>query len=292
MKSTTIRKRRPLSIERCEPRLCMAASVGWDGAGRGSANLSYYVGEVPANAGVTQSQFEAAVESALAAWSAVAAITFTQTAVAGQNDALDFTFARLDGSGGTLAQAYFPDDVNAARIAGDVQFDASEQWEIGNARGNAAFDLVAVAVHEIGHALGLEHSHVGGSIMAASISAASVFSSLATTDKTSILQLYAAQSASTSTSPTNTSPSTPLAPTATTPAPSTPTTKPTTPTSTTPTTPTTDSPTGNRPTNTWYPRVVYFYRWWNPFTTLTRQFTNQFHSLANATFVTFTSRQR
>ncbi|MDP9131067.1 MAG: hypothetical protein M3N35_11830, partial [Candidatus Binatota bacterium] len=64
MKSTTLRKRRPFSIERCEPRLCMAASVGWDGAGRGSANLSYYVGDVPANAGVSQSQFEAAVESA------------------------------------------------------------------------------------------------------------------------------------------------------------------------------------------------------------------------------------
>lgn len=271
----------------------MAASVGWDGAGRGSANLSYYVGEVPANAGVTQSQFEAAVESALAAWSAVAAITFTQTAVAGQNDALDFTFARLDGAGGTLAQAYFPDDVNAARIAGDVQFDSSEQWEIGNARGNAAFDLMAVAVHEIGHALGLEHSHVGGSIMAVSISAASAFSSLATTDKTSILQLYAAQSTSTSSNPTNTSPSTPLTPTTTTtPATTTPTTTPTKPTSTTPTTPTTDSPSGNRPGNTWYRRVVYFYRWWNPFTTLTRQFTNQFNNLANTTFVIFTSRQR
>jgi cell division septation protein DedD len=290
MKFTTLRKRRPLSFERCEPRLCMAASVGWDGAGRGSASLSYYVGDVPTNAGVTQSQFEAAVESALAAWSAVAAINFTQTAVAGQNDALDFTFARLDGSGGTLAQAYFPEDVNPARIAGDVQFDSSEQWEIGNARGNAAFDLVAVAVHEIGHALGLEHSHVGDSIMASSISAASTFTSLATTDKSSILQLYAPQSAS---NPTNTSPSTPLTPTVTTPSTTTPTTtKPTTPTSTTPTTPTTDSPTGNRPTNTWYRRVVYFYRWWNPFTTLTRQFTNQFHSLANTTFVTFTSRQR
>jgi hypothetical protein len=288
MKSTTLRKCRSLTIERCEPRLCMAASVGWDGAGRGSANLSYYVGEVPANTGVTQSQFEAAVESALAAWSAVAEITFTQTAVAGQNDALDFTFARLDGSGGTLAQAYFPDDVNSARIAGDVQFDSSEQWEIGNARGNAAFDLVAVAVHEIGHALGLEHSHVGGSIMASSISAASAFTSLSTTDKSAILQLYAAQSASTSSNPTSTSPSTPLTPTTTTPSTTTPTTTPTKPTSTTPTTPTSDSPTGSRPTNTWYRRVVFYYRWWNPFTTLTRQFTN----VANTTFVTFTSRIR
>jgi hypothetical protein len=270
----------------------MAASVGWDGAGRNSATLSYHVGEVPANVGVSQSQFEAAVESALAAWSAVAAITFTQTAVAGQNDALDFTFARLDGSGGTLAQAYFPDDVNPARIAGDVQFDSSEQWEVGNARGGSAFDLLAVAVHEIGHAVGLEHSRAAGSIMADSVSASAAFSLLAATDKSAILQLYAAQQASSTTNPTNTSPSTPLTPT-TTPSTNTPTTPTTTiPTSTTPTTPTSNTPANRIPTLNWYRRVNYFYRWWNPFTSLGTSFTRQFTNLANTTFITFTNRQR
>ena len=60
--------------------------------------------------------------------------------------------------------------MNPARIAGDVQFDSSERWEVGNALGGAAFDLVYTAVHEIGHALGLDHSNVAGSVMARTIS--------------------------------------------------------------------------------------------------------------------------
>ena len=128
--------KRILRAENLEDRRCMAASFGWDGPGQGSASLTYTVN---ANgSGLSQQAAEEAIDRALDAWSAVADISFTKMDQIGQRDSLDISFRRLDGAGGTLAQAYFPDDVNPARIAGDIEFDTSETWEIGNALGSRA----------------------------------------------------------------------------------------------------------------------------------------------------------
>lgn len=57
----------------------------------------------------------------------------------------------FDGKEGTVAHAYAPMD-------GRFHYDADELW-------NGAYDLEAVALHEIGHLLGLMHSSVEGAIM-------------------------------------------------------------------------------------------------------------------------------
>ncbi|KAF2316180.1 hypothetical protein GH714_041521 [Hevea brasiliensis] len=70
----------------------------------------------------------------------------------------------FDGRGGILAHAFAPQD-------GRFHYDADETWAVGATQG--AYDLETVALHEIGHLLGLGHSSVEGAIMFSSISSGS-----------------------------------------------------------------------------------------------------------------------
>ncbi|CAJ0583174.1 unnamed protein product, partial [Mesorhabditis spiculigera] len=64
----------------------------------------------------------------------------------------------FDGRGKILAHAFFP------RFGGDIHFDDAENWALD--KNEIGVDLYAVAVHEIGHSLGLKHSNSMEAIMA------------------------------------------------------------------------------------------------------------------------------
>jgi hypothetical protein len=72
-----------------------------------------------------------------------------------------------------------------------VDFNDTFLWEIGNDLGLAAFDLTFVAVHEIGHSLGLLHSSNPDAVMFPVVGPNQVFTDLNQDDIAGIQSLYA-----------------------------------------------------------------------------------------------------
>ena len=139
-------------------------------------------------------------KEAFAAWEEVTPLTFQEVSSAGNADLLigfgNGTHCNLyqannapcpndpfEGFGGVLAHAYFP---RAGPYAGDAHFDEGETWSAAV----SGTSLLSVAIHELGHSLGLEHSNVRNAIMFASYEPNDIKIDLRRDDIERIQQLY------------------------------------------------------------------------------------------------------
>lgn len=111
----------------------------------------------------------AAIAAAFSTWSAEIGVDFVEVGTANNPNFTIAWHARdhgdgsaFDGVGNVLAHAFYPPTCGGEH-AGKCHFDEDEVW--ATSHGAAQFDLQTVALHEIGHLLGLEHSSVAGSVM-------------------------------------------------------------------------------------------------------------------------------
>jgi hypothetical protein len=168
---------------------------GWDGPGKGVANLRYTLAALSAQ--MPQDSQRAEILRALAAWSAVVQVNFSEGGTAGSTKHFNILFGKgahgdayaFDGRGKVLAHTFFPSLPNPEPIAGDMHFDDDEVWGIG-----VNMDLFSVALHELGHGLGLGHSDDPANVMYPYYRR---WDALTAGDIAAVQELYAARTAET-----------------------------------------------------------------------------------------------
>ncbi len=164
---------------------------GWDGPGLGSAAIGYVFSQMTKQ--LDSSAAQAEILRAMNEWSKSVKVTWKpgSSATAAQTVNILFgSFAHgdsypFDGPGGVLAHTFYPSPPNPEPIAGDMHFDDSEIWRIG-----VNTDLFSVALHELGHALGLGHADDPNAVMYPYYK---MVTGLSTMDVSTVQTLYAAQ---------------------------------------------------------------------------------------------------
>jgi hypothetical protein len=140
-----------------------------DGRRWNKSNLTYAVENASVSLSLTQ--VREVMRQALELWAEVTLLTFTEVTPSQSADLrVRFAvgdhgdFSSFDGVGRVLAHAFFPPP-NGGLLAGDAHFDDEERWEVILPSPAGTIDLVTVAAHEFGHALGLAHSQTQDALM-------------------------------------------------------------------------------------------------------------------------------
>src|SRR4051794_19830923 len=148
------------------------------------------------NARFPTATWEQQFQRAAAVWQAVANINLAQvpddgTAIGANGNQQDdprfgdIRFSAVPQSSGTLAVCFLPPPINGGSDAGDIVFNSGQNWQI-----NSGLDLQTVAIHEIGHALGMGHSQITAACMYANYNG--IKQSLTSDDISGMQSIYGA----------------------------------------------------------------------------------------------------
>src|SRR5579883_797131 len=148
----------------------------------------------PLNAKYPTATWEGQIEQAASIWEAATNINLAQVSDGGeavgssgdQQDDPRFGDIRIGAiplPAGTLAETFAPPPINGGTVAGDILFNSTVNWQIGS-----NYDLMTVAAHEFGHALGLGESTVSNTVMYGTYSG--INEALASDDIAGIQSLY------------------------------------------------------------------------------------------------------
>ena len=130
-------------------------------------NLSYCFINNPADLDANAAKNE--IRAQFAKWQAVSHLKFTEV-TATQNPTFRISWHSgdhgdgepFDGPGNTLAHAFYPPPMGGTH-AGEMHFDEDETFSLDGSGGT--YSVGAVALHEIGHLIGLAHSQVQDAVM-------------------------------------------------------------------------------------------------------------------------------
>lgn len=139
---------------------------GWDGPGLGAATVAYVFSQMTKQLDPSAAQAE--IVRAMGEWTKAVQVTWKPGSSSTSAQTVNILFATgdhgdgfpFDGPGGVLAHTFYPAPPNPEPIAGDMHFDDAETWKI-----DANTDLFSVALHELGHSLGLGHADDPSAVM-------------------------------------------------------------------------------------------------------------------------------
>ena len=129
------------------------------------ATTNFLADYVSFDAFITNQAFEDVIRAAFDAWELVTNIDFIETSDSASVD-VRIGYEDLDGAGGTLGVANYSWDYTDTLVESFISFDLSETWHFLTTPSGSGTSAYLVALHEIGHVLGIGHSSDSGSVMA------------------------------------------------------------------------------------------------------------------------------